>query len=99
MHREFITVADRLQETSGFVQRALRDFGLLEAFEAHTDEDQAACVRWVDAAIDDRDQEARVSQLLDFLAHGLPLRFLYSGDSDNCSKTLQFSKMKRFTPR
>ena len=95
MHREFIAVADRFQETSGFVQRALRDFGLLDAFESQPDEDQAACMRWADAAVDDRDQEARVSQLLDFLARGLPLPFLYGCDSRDRSKALLRSEMNR----
>jgi hypothetical protein len=66
----------RFQETTEFVDHALLDFGLKDQFESRSAEERAKCLRWVDAAVGERAQEARVSQLLDGLASGEPLRHL-----------------------
>ena len=53
-----------------FVERALIDFGLLDAFLARPDAERAGCVRWLDEATDSLDEEERVSRLLDCLDAG-----------------------------
>jgi hypothetical protein len=63
----------RFQETTGFVERALIDFGLMEAFESRSPFEQAECLQWIAAAIRPKEQDHRVSVLLDDLARGAPL--------------------------
>jgi len=59
--------------TRGFVERALRDFGLMEAFEERPPEERAACLLWIAASTDSHEEEDRVSRMLDALAGGGPL--------------------------
>jgi hypothetical protein len=74
---EMGTSTGRLQATTEFVRRALRDFGLMEAFEARPILEQAICLDWVNATDDERVQEDRVSWTLDCLAAGTPLQSIY----------------------
>ena len=60
-------------ETRHFVERALIDFGLLEAFEHRSLQQRANCLQWIAAASEPTEQEDRVSRLLDALADGGPL--------------------------
>lgn len=62
-----------LDPTSSFLERALIDFELLESFYSRPWAERDACVRWIDAALDERAQEEQVSQVLDSLAFGWPL--------------------------
>jgi len=55
------------------VERALRDFGLMEAFEERPLEERAACLLWIAASTDSDEEEDRVSRMLDALAGGGPL--------------------------
>lgn len=56
-----------------FVERALIDFDLLDAFLARDEEEREAFERWFEGAESSRAEEERVSQLLDCLDAGLQL--------------------------
>ena len=73
MTTERATARQRLQITTEFVERALLDFELWEAFQARAQEERDACLAWVDAALGERAQEERVSEVLDCLALQRPL--------------------------
>ena len=73
MTTERATAKRRLQQTSEFVERALRDFGLWEDFESRSGKEREACLQWIDAAVGERAQEDRVSEMLDCLAFGQAL--------------------------
>lgn len=70
MTTERATATRRFRETTEFVERALRDFGLWEDFQSRSGEERTGCLRWIDAAVGERSQEERVSQMLDCLAFG-----------------------------
>jgi hypothetical protein len=89
MEIEIDTPIGRLQATTEFVRRALRDFGLMEAFENRQILEQAVCLDWVNATDDERLQEDRVSRILDCLAAGASLRSIYDGEAGDASVKLQ----------
>jgi hypothetical protein len=66
-------VNSRVQETIRFVERALIDFGLMDAFESRSPYEQAECLQRIAAAVRPKEQDHRVSVLLDDLARGAPL--------------------------
>ena len=70
---DYRTETDKIDETRQFVQRALLDFGLLDAFEHRSVGKREGCLRWIAAAPDRSEEEDRVSHLLDALASGRPL--------------------------
>lgn len=57
-----------------FFERALTDFGLLEAFQRWPVREKSACLAWIEASVDGGEEEERVSRLLDALANGRLLR-------------------------
>ena len=57
----------------GFVERALIDFALEEAFEARPAAERAACLHWISGAFCRDEEDSRVSELLDALDAGKPL--------------------------
>ena len=67
------TTRERLEATKAFVERALIDFELGDAFRARPRKERESCLRWIDAALGERAQEERVSEVLDCLAFGGPL--------------------------
>jgi hypothetical protein len=73
MTTERATTRERLEETKAFVERALVDFELSDAFRARSRKERESCIRWVDAALGERAQEERVSEVLDCLVFGRPL--------------------------
>ena len=73
MTSERATTKERMDDTKAFVERALIDFELNEAFWARPSRERDACLRWVDAALGERAQEERVSEVLDCLAFGRAL--------------------------
>ena len=66
--RELQAITPEQQEVTQFVERALLDFGLMEAFESRPSDERAEYLRWIGAASGERAQEVRVSRLLDDLA-------------------------------
>ena len=58
------------EESQRFVERALLDFGLMDAFRFRPGEERVKCLHWIADAADSRVEEDRVSYLLDALAHG-----------------------------
>jgi hypothetical protein len=66
-------VATQIGESRSFVERALLDFGLLEAFEYRPARERAQCLIWIAASSDSSELEDRVSWLLDALSSGEPL--------------------------
>ena len=73
MVRSLEAATRQIDETRNFVDRALRDFGLLEAFECRPPRERAECLRWIAASSDSCEEEDRVSCLLDALSAGDPL--------------------------
>jgi len=67
-HPEVVT--GQIDETCGFVERALLDFGLQEAFKARPQREQDESLSWIAGSPDTGEEENRVSYLLDALAHG-----------------------------
>jgi len=61
------------EETRRFVERALLDFELMDAFRFRPREERVQCLHWIADAADSRVEEDRVSYLLDASAHGEPL--------------------------
>jgi len=62
-----------ISETRRFVERALLDFELSEAFARRSCRERAAFLEWIAAASDASEMEDRVSCLLDALDCGGPL--------------------------
>jgi hypothetical protein len=60
----------QIGETPRFLERALVDFGLWEAFEGRPPRERSEYLRWLAASLDSDEQEDRVSHLLDALAAG-----------------------------
>ncbi len=70
MTTERATTNLRFRQTSEFAERAVRDFDLWDEFKSRSPEERAGCLRWIDAAVGERTQEERVSEMLDCLAFG-----------------------------
>jgi DNA-binding MarR family transcriptional regulator len=62
-----------LNQSRQFVERALQDFGLIEAFESRPSLERERCLRWIAAAEGEREEERRVSRVLDDLSSGRAL--------------------------
>jgi hypothetical protein len=60
-------------ELDGFVQRALLDFGLSEAYELRSARERVGCLLWIALAGETDEVDLRVSALLDALDSGSPL--------------------------
>ena len=60
-------------EAIQFAERALTDFDLFETFRSRSPDERERCLRWLSEARDARDEEDRVSHLLDTLWFGHPL--------------------------
>lgn len=73
MTTERATSRRRFQKTSEFVERALKDFELFDAFLSRSIEERTSCLKWIDAAVGETAQEDRVSDMLDCLAFGREL--------------------------
>jgi DNA-binding MarR family transcriptional regulator len=67
------TAAGRLKQSGQFVDRALRDFGVLDAFESRTPREREGCLQWVAEAAEEREEERRVSRLVDDLSNNRAL--------------------------
>jgi hypothetical protein len=67
-HPEVVT--GQIDETRGFVEQALLDFGLQEEFKARPLREQHECLSWIAGSPDSSEEENRVSYLLDALASG-----------------------------
>jgi pyridoxamine 5'-phosphate oxidase family protein len=72
MVRSLEAATRQIDETRNFVDRALRDFGLLEAFECRPPRERAECLRWIAASSDSCEEEDRVSCLLRCARGGRP---------------------------
>ena len=59
---------ERLDQSRQFVERALRDFGLTDAFESRPQMERERCLRWVATADGEREEERRVSRVLNDLS-------------------------------
>jgi hypothetical protein len=66
--REYTIRARRFHESRQFAERALRDFGLMDAFESRPPKERERCLRWIAGAAGEREEEDRVSRVLDSLA-------------------------------
>jgi hypothetical protein len=73
MARRLQAQGNQVDATLQFIDRALTDFGLLEAFEHRPPGERAECLRWISASVDSRERDDRVSWLLDALAAGTAL--------------------------
>jgi DNA-binding MarR family transcriptional regulator len=62
-----------------FVERALLDFGLMNAFESRPAPERERCLRWIANAEEEREEERRVSRVLDDLVHSRPLPMSVEG--------------------
>jgi hypothetical protein len=71
--RGFQAVATQIGKSRSFVERALLDFDLQEAFQYRPARERAQCLIWIAASSDASEVEDRVSWLLDALASGEPL--------------------------
>jgi hypothetical protein len=78
MSNQLQTANHKLHETTQFVFRALRDFGLMDAFESLSAQEKGRLLRWIDAARSEQAQEERVSDALDCLAFNQSPSALYS---------------------
>lgn len=67
-----------IEETQGMVQRVLIDFDLADEFQSRLARERRACLRWISASVDNRDEEERIGRMLDTLYYGRPLP---SGDT------------------
>jgi DNA-binding MarR family transcriptional regulator len=77
------TAADRPCQSSQFVERALRDFGLLDTFESRTPEEREGCLQWIADAAGEREEERRVSRLVDDLLNSRALPIVSTGREAN----------------
>jgi len=73
-----IDALNTVEETSGsvrdFIERALKDFALAEVYALRPSRERTRCIAWIAAAGRAREEEERVSQLLEALwfEHTLP---------------------------
>jgi hypothetical protein len=61
------------REVRLFAERALVDFGLMEAYQSREASEREECLRWLQASRGDVEEERRVSLLLDSLWERAPL--------------------------
>ncbi len=64
-----MTTTHEISATKHFVERALLDFELDEAFKNRPAPEQAQWLSWIASAPSEKAEEYRVSLLLDALAH------------------------------
>jgi DNA-binding MarR family transcriptional regulator len=74
--KQGVVTPERLHESRQFVDRALQDFGLMEAFESCSPQERDGCLRWIASAAGEREEEKRVSRLLDDLSQNRTLATL-----------------------
>ena len=67
------TTAGEARSAERFMERALTDFALTEAYALRSARERDSCVAWVEASESTSEEEDRVSQLLDALWFDRPL--------------------------
>lgn len=67
------STAERFNESHLFLERALMDFGLMDAFDSRPRVERQRCMEWIAAAGEDREEEKRVSRVLGALSRGKAL--------------------------
>lgn len=67
------TIAGEARSVQRFLERALADFALTEAYALRSHLERSRCAEWVEASAGATEEEDRVSRLLDALWFDRPL--------------------------